>query len=172
MFPGSSCTSTATVPSQAVSTATCIHSRGNHPGPINPPLTLAEVLQHGLHAVRVGAVFLDERVSLVALSDALVFVREVMIDLRAKPIPVVEVEQFDTTTILLFDPFDSRVDDPLERERLEKQWDAGGVPGDRDDHVRRGLDSYNHSLRHRLIWLVYIIPTVTVVTLVWILNFD
>lgn len=60
----------------------------------------------------------------------------------------------------------------LERERLEKQWDAGGVPGDRDDHVRRGLDSYNHSLRHRLIWLVYIIPTVTVVTLVWILNFD
>lgn len=60
----------------------------------------------------------------------------------------------------------------LERERLEKEWDAGGIAGDRDDHVTRGVNAYNHSLRRKLVWLVYIIPTITVAALVWILNFE
>lgn len=59
----------------------------------------------------------------------------------------------------------------LERERLEKEWDAGGIPGSRDDHVQQGLDRHRHSLRRKLLWLVYVIPIVTVVALVWLLNF-
>lgn len=60
----------------------------------------------------------------------------------------------------------------LERERLENEWEAGGIPGDRDDHVSRGLQVYRHSLRRRLLWLVYIIPIAVITALVWILNFD
>jgi Mg2+/citrate symporter len=60
----------------------------------------------------------------------------------------------------------------LERERLEKEWDAGGIAGDRVDHIQRGLASHRHSLRRRLLWLVYIIPIAVVTALVWILNFE
>lgn len=60
----------------------------------------------------------------------------------------------------------------LERERLEKEWDAGGIAGDRDDHIQRGLASHRHSLRRKLLWLVYIIPIAVVAALVWILNFQ
>lgn len=60
----------------------------------------------------------------------------------------------------------------LERERLEKEWDAGGIAGDRDDHIQRGLASHRHSLRRRLLWLVYIVPIAVVTALVWILNFE
>ncbi len=60
----------------------------------------------------------------------------------------------------------------LERERLEKEWDAGGIAGGRDDHIKRGLASHRHSLRVKLLWLVYIIPIAGVSALVWILNFQ
>lgn len=60
----------------------------------------------------------------------------------------------------------------LERERLEKEWDAGGVPGTREDHIDRGLAAHRNSLRKRLLWLVYIIPIAVVTALVWILNFE
>lgn len=60
----------------------------------------------------------------------------------------------------------------LERERLEKEWDAGSFAGARDDHIQRGLASHRHSLRRKLLWLVYIIPIAAVMALVWILNFE
>jgi hypothetical protein len=60
----------------------------------------------------------------------------------------------------------------LERERLEKDYDHGEVEGARDAHVAQGLAAYENSLRRRLIWLVFIIPTAVVVALVWILNFS
>jgi hypothetical protein len=60
----------------------------------------------------------------------------------------------------------------LERERLEKDYDHGEVEGSRDAHVAQGLAAYENSLRRRLIWLVFIIPTAVVVALVWILNFS
>jgi Mg2+/citrate symporter len=60
----------------------------------------------------------------------------------------------------------------LERERLEKEWDGGGIPGDRDAHVHQGLSAHRHSLRKKLLWLVYIIPIAVVTALVWILNFE
>jgi hypothetical protein len=60
----------------------------------------------------------------------------------------------------------------LERERLEKEWDAGGIAGDRDGHIQRGLVAHRHGLRVKLLWLVYIIPIAVVTALVWILNFE
>lgn len=60
----------------------------------------------------------------------------------------------------------------LERERLEKEWDAGGIAGSSDDHVQTGLSAYRHSLRRKLIWLVYIIPVCAILALVWTLNFE
>ena len=38
--------------------------------------------------------------------------------------------------------------------------------------IAEGLAAYENSLRRRLIWLVFVIPTVVVVALVWILNFS
>ncbi|WP_206526609.1 hypothetical protein [Paragemmobacter kunshanensis] len=60
----------------------------------------------------------------------------------------------------------------LERERLEKDYDQGDIPGPRDAHVERGMAEYERSLRRRLIWLVFVIPTAVVIALVWILNFS
>lgn len=60
----------------------------------------------------------------------------------------------------------------VERERLEKEYDHGGIPGSRDGHVAQGLAEYERSLRRRLIGLVFVIPTAVVIALVWILNFS
>ena len=60
----------------------------------------------------------------------------------------------------------------VERERLEKEYDRGGIEGTRDSHVAQGLAGYERSLRRRLIGLVFVIPTAVVVALVWILNFS
>ena len=60
----------------------------------------------------------------------------------------------------------------LERERLEKEYDHGEIAGLRDAHIAQGLADYEGSLRRRLIWLVFIIPTAVVIALVWILNFS
>lgn len=53
------------------------------------------------------------------------------------------------------------------REALEKEFDAGGIEGDRDDYIRTGMQRYQHGLRRKLILLVYVIPTVVVGILVW-----
>ena len=60
----------------------------------------------------------------------------------------------------------------LERERLEKEYDHGQIEGTRDGHGAQGLAAYENSLRRRLIWLVFVIPTAVVIALVWILNFS
>ena len=60
----------------------------------------------------------------------------------------------------------------VRRERLEKEFDAGGVAGGRDDYIRAGLDHYEHGLRKRLIVLVYIIPTVIVAVTVWFIDYQ
>lgn len=59
-----------------------------------------------------------------------------------------------------------------ERERLEKEYDQGDVSGPRDEYIERGMQAYAHSLRRRLIWLVYVVPVAVVTALIWILNFE
>lgn len=64
----------------------------------------------------------------------------------------------------------------VERERLEKLYDAGeagdGTAGDRDAFITAGMERYHGSLRRRLLWGVYIVPMSVIVLLVYILNFQ
>ena len=60
----------------------------------------------------------------------------------------------------------------VRRERLEKEFDAGGVDGDRDDYIKTGLQAYEHGLRHQLIVLVYIIPAAVVAVTVYFVNYQ
>lgn len=58
----------------------------------------------------------------------------------------------------------------VERERLEKEWDAGGVDQDRDAYISEGMRHYQHGLRRKLIALVYVIPAVAIAIIVYVVN--
>ncbi|MBD3765215.1 MAG: hypothetical protein IE927_10925 [Rhodobacterales bacterium] len=59
----------------------------------------------------------------------------------------------------------------IRRERLEKRFDQGDVPGDRDAYIEAGMAEYDHGLRRRLIWLVYIIPLGAMAIALWVVNY-
>ena len=59
----------------------------------------------------------------------------------------------------------------LRRESLEKRFDRGGIDGDRDTFIAQGMAAYEKGLRKKLIWLVYVIPTLAVIAAVYLLNF-
>ena len=58
-----------------------------------------------------------------------------------------------------------------QREELEKEWDADQGPGARDAFIAEGMQRYEKGLRKKLIWLVYVIPTLAVLALIYLLNF-
>ncbi len=61
----------------------------------------------------------------------------------------------------------------VRREKLEKRWDADNPGGDRverDAHVAAGMVKYETGLRRKLIALVYVIPTVTIATILYLTN--
>lgn len=58
-----------------------------------------------------------------------------------------------------------------QREELEKEWDAAQGPGARDAFIAAGMVAYEKGLRKKLIWLVYVIPTLAVIAAVYLLNF-
>jgi len=63
----------------------------------------------------------------------------------------------------------------VRRERLENEWDTDpareGLPRDeRDAYIEAGIEAYRHSLRKRLIWLVYIVPLVAISVIVYVVN--
>ena len=60
----------------------------------------------------------------------------------------------------------------VRRETLEKRYDAGGIEGERDAYIETGMQVYQHGLRRRLIWLVYIIPTVVISVTVYLVNYQ
>jgi|APLak6261702414_1056262.scaffolds.fasta_scaffold10994_2 hypothetical protein len=60
----------------------------------------------------------------------------------------------------------------VRREKLEKKFDAGGIEGDRDTYIEDGMKAYEHGLKHRLLWLVYIIPAVVVAVTVYLVNYQ
>jgi hypothetical protein len=59
----------------------------------------------------------------------------------------------------------------VRREALEREWDTGDHAVDRDAFIAAGLDAYRHSLRRRLILLVYVVPALVVAALIYIMNF-
>ncbi|PYC47203.1 hypothetical protein DI396_11650 [Litorivita pollutaquae] len=67
----------------------------------------------------------------------------------------------------------------VRREKLEKRWDAAheNAPLGADDPARNayiedGMASYEGSLRKKLILLIFVLPVVAVIALVYLNNFS
>ena len=57
------------------------------------------------------------------------------------------------------------------RDRLEAEWDAGGIDTSREAYVKKGLTDYDGSLRRKLILGVYIVPLCLVTLIIYLVNF-
>ncbi|MEZ5779037.1 MAG: hypothetical protein R3E44_11815 [Paracoccaceae bacterium] len=64
----------------------------------------------------------------------------------------------------------------VRREKLEKRWDAEhGETADeaaRTAYIETGMREYEHGLRKKLIWLVYVIPMVIIAATVYLVNYQ
>ncbi len=63
----------------------------------------------------------------------------------------------------------------VRREKLEDAWDADNPDGDmmdREIYVEAGMKEYHSSIRPKLILLVYVIPTVLVITVLILTNWN
>ena len=58
----------------------------------------------------------------------------------------------------------------VRRDKLENEWDEEVKKGDREDFVEDGLEDYDGSFRRKLIWLVYIVPVVIVLVIIYMVN--
>jgi hypothetical protein len=63
----------------------------------------------------------------------------------------------------------------VRKEKLEKEWDTDPINEGESKHVRdafikEGLVKYDHSLRRKLIVLIYIIPTLIFIGTIWVIN--
>lgn len=65
----------------------------------------------------------------------------------------------------------------LERERLEKAWDAvnpgrGGDSPARRAFIARRMAGFHRTLRARLVVLVMVLPVVAIAAIVYVVNYD
>jgi hypothetical protein len=58
------------------------------------------------------------------------------------------------------------------RAKLKQHWAVKGLTGDRQSFIQRGLKQYDHSLRRRLILLVYILPLSAIALVIYVVNFS
>lgn len=63
----------------------------------------------------------------------------------------------------------------LRREKLEDAWDArhpemAGNNPMRAEFVRKSMVGFDRTLKSRLLWLVFIIPTLAIMGIVWWVN--
>jgi Ca2+/Na+ antiporter len=58
----------------------------------------------------------------------------------------------------------------VQRENLEKEFDAGGIDGSREAFIDEGMAKYRKSLRSKLLWGVYIVPMTVVLLTVYLVN--
>ncbi len=56
--------------------------------------------------------------------------------------------------------------------KLRTEWNKSGKAGDGDAFVDAGLKEYDGSVRRKLILLVYIVPMVTMSTIIYLTNFN
>ena len=63
----------------------------------------------------------------------------------------------------------------VRRERLENEWDAhppeGADAAGRSTYVEQGMADYFSGFRRRLVLLVYVVPTVVVGVLIYVMNY-
>nr|WP_241865406.1 hypothetical protein [Paracoccus salsus] len=65
----------------------------------------------------------------------------------------------------------------LRRETLEEKWDERhpDMAGDnalRDEFVRKSMVGFDRTLKSRLLWLVFIIPTLAIMAIVYWVNWQ
>ena len=64
----------------------------------------------------------------------------------------------------------------VRKERLEDEFDEanpdGAASGDRDAFVAEGMQAYNESIRPKLVGLVYVVPTVVIGTIIYLINMN
>jgi hypothetical protein len=63
----------------------------------------------------------------------------------------------------------------VRREKLEKAWDTdpareGSLPDERKAFIEAGMQAYHKGLKKRLLWLIYIIPTIGFLTTIYFVN--
>ncbi len=58
----------------------------------------------------------------------------------------------------------------VRRRKLEEEWEETRQ-GDRERFVEEGLEDYDGSLRRKLIWGVYVVPTLLVALIIYLNNF-
>lgn len=58
----------------------------------------------------------------------------------------------------------------VRREALERDFDDGGEAGTREEFIARGMADYEHSLKKKILVLVYILPVLAVVAIAWAVN--
>ena len=56
----------------------------------------------------------------------------------------------------------------VRKGKLAEWWEEEGRPGDREAYIDAGLKEYEGSLRRKLIWGVYIVPVVVILSLIHI----
>ncbi|WP_208352607.1 hypothetical protein [Pseudaestuariivita rosea] len=59
----------------------------------------------------------------------------------------------------------------VRRSKLAREWDQEVRIGDRDAFIREGMEDYDNSFRKKLLWGVYIVPVVLMITIIYITNF-
>jgi hypothetical protein len=63
----------------------------------------------------------------------------------------------------------------VRREKLEKEWDTDpareGVPvQERTTFIETGMQAYDKGLKKRLLWLIYILPTIGFLATIYFVN--
>jgi len=87
-------------------------------------------------------------------------------------IPIIELAVFGFLGLSVVYLIVSAYFRSTQREKLENEWDGEQMEGDRDAFIEQGMARYEHGLRKRLIWLVYIIPMVIVCGTVYWVNYQ
>ncbi len=65
----------------------------------------------------------------------------------------------------------------VRREKLEKEWDSdpareGTTAEERQAYIEAGMDHYRKGLKRRLLWLIYILPTIAFGVIIYYVNWS
>jgi hypothetical protein len=76
-------------------------------------------------------------------------------------------------TIIYF--FTSLYSRSVRREKLEKAWDSdpareGATEADRSAFIESGMEAYDKGLKKRPLWLIYIVPTLGFLAVIYFVN--
>ncbi|NSX53432.1 hypothetical protein [Parasulfitobacter algicola] len=59
----------------------------------------------------------------------------------------------------------------VRKAKLAQEWDTEIQQGDRDAFIREGLREYSGSFRRKLLFGIYIVPVLVILTIIYITNF-